>query len=52
MQLILQSIAKGEQILITQSIYEATENLFEFKEFGTIQLKGKKEAIKVFEVVY
>ncbi|WP_228061350.1 adenylate/guanylate cyclase domain-containing protein [[Phormidium] sp. LEGE 05292] len=48
----LQSIAKGEQILITQSIYEATENLFEFKEFGTIQLKGKKEAIKVFEVVY
>ncbi|MEW6493996.1 MAG: adenylate/guanylate cyclase domain-containing protein [Cyanobacteriota bacterium] len=48
----LQSIAKGEQILVTQSIYEATEHLFEFKEFGLVQLKGKKEAIKVFEVVY
>ena len=48
----LQSIAKGEQILVSQSIYEATEDLFEFKEFGLVQLKGKKKAIKVFEVVY
>ena len=48
----LQSIAKGEQILVSESIYEATKDTFEFKEVGIVRLKGKKEAVKVFEVVY
>lgn len=48
----LQSIAKGEQILVSRSIYDATKHLFEFKEIGSIHVKGKKEAIEVFEVVY
>jgi class 3 adenylate cyclase len=48
----LQSIAKGEQILVSRNIYEATKDLFEFKEIGSVQVKGKKEAIEVFEVMY
>ena len=48
----LQSIAKGEQILVSRKIYDVTKNLFEFKEVGCINVKGKKEAIEVFEVVY
>lgn len=48
----LQSMAKGEQILISRKIYEATKNCFEFKEVGLVRLKGKKEPIEVFEVVY
>ncbi len=48
----LQSIAKGEQILVSRSIYDVTKDLFEFKEVGYIKVKGKKEAIEVFEVIY
>ncbi|MBD1942987.1 GAF domain-containing protein, partial [Coleofasciculus sp. FACHB-712] len=48
----LQSMAKGEQILVSRSIYESTKHLFEFKEIGSVQVKGKKEAVEVFEVLY
>lgn len=48
----LQSIAKGEQILVNRRIYEKTQNLFEFKEVGLVQVKGKKKPIEVFEIVY
>jgi class 3 adenylate cyclase len=48
----LQSIAKGEQILVSRKIYEATQNLFEFKEVGFVHVKGKKKPIEVFEVIY
>jgi adenylate cyclase len=48
----LQSMAKEEQILVSRSIYDATQNLFEFKEVGLVQVKGKKHPIEVFEVVY
>ena len=48
----LQSIAKGEQILVNRRIYEETQNLFEFKEIGLVKVKGKKQPIEVFEVVY
>jgi class 3 adenylate cyclase/putative methionine-R-sulfoxide reductase with GAF domain len=48
----LQSMAKGEQILVSRSIYNVTKHLFEFKEIGSVKLKGKKEEIEVFEVVY
>lgn len=48
----LQSIAKGEQILVSRSIYEATQHQFEFKEVGRVEVKGKKKAIEVFEVIY
>lgn len=48
----LQSMAKGEQILVSRKIFEATENCFEFKEVGLVKVKGKKEPIEVFEVIY
>jgi class 3 adenylate cyclase len=48
----LQSMAKGEQILVSGKIYEATQNYFEFKKVGLVQVKGKKNPIEVFEVVY
>jgi class 3 adenylate cyclase/putative methionine-R-sulfoxide reductase with GAF domain len=48
----LQSMAKGEQILVSRRIYDITKDVFEFKEVGWVKVKGKKEAIEIFEVVY
>ena len=48
----LQSMAKEEQILVGRNIYEATQNLFKFKEVGFVKVKGKKNPIEVFEVIY
>jgi adenylate cyclase len=48
----LQGLAKGGQILVTRSVYEATQSNFEFREFGTLPVKGKKKLVEVFEVVY
>ena len=48
----LQAMAKGEQILVSRRIYETTQNIFEFKEVGLVQVKGKKKPIEVFEVIY
>ncbi|MEE3719130.1 adenylate/guanylate cyclase domain-containing protein [Tumidithrix elongata RA019] len=48
----LQSIALGGQILVSRGVYEATKDSFEFKEYGIVQVKGKKKAIEVFEVIH
>ena len=48
----LQGLAKGGQILVTRSVYEATQTNFQFKEFGTLPVKGKKNLVEVFEVIY
>ncbi|MEI6331048.1 MAG: adenylate/guanylate cyclase domain-containing protein [Pseudanabaena sp. ELA645] len=48
----LQGMAKGGQILVTRSVYEATQADFQFKEFGTLPVKGKKNLVEVFEVIY
>lgn len=48
----LQSLAKGGQILVSRSIYEATQDSFSFKEYGLINVKGKRKAIEVFEVLH
>jgi class 3 adenylate cyclase/putative methionine-R-sulfoxide reductase with GAF domain len=48
----LQSLAKGGQILVSRRVYDATEHLFEFREVGATQVKGKKQPIEVFEVLY
>ena len=47
----LQSVAAGGQILVSRSVYDTTKDLFQFKDFGSIQVKGKRKAIDVFEVV-
>jgi adenylate cyclase len=48
----LQSLAQGGQILVTRAIYEATQPHFQFKEMGTLTVKGKRNAIEVLEVLY
>ncbi len=48
----LQSLAKGGQILVSRRVYDATEHLFEFREVGATQVKGKRQPIEVFEVLY
>jgi len=48
----LEAIAKGKQILVDRNVYEATKDAFEFKELGSIAVKGKKKNVEVFEVVY
>ena len=48
----LQGMAKGGQILVTRSVYEAAIASFEFREFGTLPVKGKKNLVEVFEVIY
>jgi adenylate cyclase len=48
----LQSLAQGGQILVSRSIYEATQHYFQFKEMGTLTVKGKRNTVEVMEVVY
>ncbi|NJM63427.1 MAG: GAF domain-containing protein [Oscillatoriales cyanobacterium RU_3_3] len=48
----LQSLAKGRQILVSDSVYCATKDLFEFREIGSVIVKGKKQAVTTFEVIY
>jgi adenylate cyclase len=48
----LQGLAKGGQILVTRSVYEATQSNFKFREFGTLPIKGKKNLVEIFEVIY
>jgi adenylate cyclase len=48
----LQSIAKSYQILVSKSIYEATKSDFHYRDLGHVQVKGKKNEIEIFEVVY
>ena len=48
----LQSLASGGQILVCHRVYEATKRKFEFKEMGSVKVKGKKHEIEVYEVLY
>lgn len=48
----LQSIAEPNQILVSKSIYESTKNDFKFKYLGNVHVKGKKNEIEIYEVLY
>lgn len=48
----LQSIATAGQILVSRSIYEATQDSFEFCYHGRITVKGREQPTDVFEVIY
>jgi adenylate cyclase len=51
----LQGLAKGSQILVTRSVYDAVNQMktsFTFREFGTLQVRGKKNAVEIFEIIY
>lgn len=48
----LESMARGGQILVSRSVYDATRDIFRFREIGHVNVKGKDKAIEVFEVLY
>ncbi len=48
----LQGLAQGGQILVTRGVYDATKASFQFREFGTLPIKGKKNLVEIFEVIY
>ena len=48
----LQSLAKGGQILVSRSVYDTTREFFQFREMGSVQVKGKDKSVEVFEVLY
>ncbi len=48
----LQSMAEGGQILVSDSVYSATKDMFEFRKIGSVIVKGKKKAVETFEVIY
>lgn len=52
----LQSMAQGGQILVTRSVYDAvsamSDTCFSFREFGALQVKGKKNPVEIFDVIY
>lgn len=48
----LQGIAQGGQILVSRPVYEATQGLFSFRECGRVTVKGKRQSVDVFEVIY
>lgn len=51
----LQAMAQGGQILVTRCVYDAVNSLedtrFSLREFGTLQVKGKKRPVEIFEVI-
>lgn len=48
----LQTAAKGEQILVSRNVYEATGDDFTFRHVGPIKVKGKSKPIETYEVLY
>jgi adenylate cyclase len=47
----LESIAKPNQILIGEQTYQAVKDKFHINDIGEKMVKGKKEAIMVYEVL-
>jgi adenylate cyclase len=41
----------GSKLLISASTYEKVKDVFEFKELGKAQVKGKEEPVHIFEVL-
>lgn len=48
----LQALAKGGQILVTESVYELTKSDFEYRKMGRESLKGKRKEVDIYEVMY
>src|SRR5215216_450196 len=44
----IQSVAQPGQILVGQSVYRLTKDVFNFAEGGEITVKGKKKSIRVY----
>lgn len=49
----LQAMARGRQILVTDTIYEETKHAFHYRKFDQeIQLRGRTQPVQIFEVLY
>lgn len=48
----LQSLAKDGEILVSQTIYHATKNIFNYRHHGAMEIKGKEKPVDVYEVIY
>ncbi|MDY6936309.1 MAG: adenylate/guanylate cyclase domain-containing protein [Cyanobacteriota bacterium] len=48
----LQSMAQGGQILVNSSVYQATQDIFEFERLGSVKVKGRHQPIDAFRVEY
>ncbi len=47
----LQNVAEPGTILVSRSVYEQTQPLFEFRELGSIRVKNRVEPVEIYEVV-
>ncbi|HEX9074500.1 MAG TPA: adenylate/guanylate cyclase domain-containing protein, partial [Anaerolineae bacterium] len=47
----LQNVAEPGTILVSRPVYEQTLPLFEFRELGSIRVKGRLEPVEIFEAV-
>ena len=47
----LQGVAEPGSILVSRPVYEPTKPLFEFRELGSIRVKGRVEPVEIFEAV-
>lgn len=47
----LQGVAEPGTILVSRPVYEECKPLFEFRELGTIRVKGRVEPVEIFEAV-
>ncbi|MBI4788485.1 MAG: tetratricopeptide repeat protein [Chloroflexi bacterium] len=47
----LQSVAEPGTILVSRSVYEPTKPLFDFRELGSIRVKGRVEPVEIFEAI-
>jgi adenylate cyclase len=47
----LYNVAKGGQIIISESTWEETKDFFEFRELEPVTVKGKAQPLRTFEVL-
>lgn len=45
----LQSVAKGGEIIISEPVYKFAKYVFKFKDMGEIELKGKKQPLRLYK---
>lgn len=47
----LETEAAGGKVLVSRNIHDVAKDLYKFKDFGKILVKGKKKPVEIFEVI-